>query len=657
MPEAIIKTLPPKIQPEPLDETNPQDWQGHIILCGVNNLGFRILEQLLALKVRVVMIDDSPEQRLAQLVARKQVILMPEDSRLPETLVRAGIRQASALITVANDDLHNLETVLAANEETPGIRTVASFFNQQIGKQLVSTVKNARSVSLAERAGPAFVSAALPGRLQDVFKLNNSKDSESLAVAEVEVKKAGSLQELYGPLTIIALRKFTVPATDPNPTYSLLLCPPPTTSVKPGDRVTLLGRVEKLQELETVQLTSEEIQEARQALEAASGKPVVMRKQRRSRVGRFRRVLGRMIRQTNRPFRYAGLALLVVIALSTFVFKYFYSYYDPVSSKQIELDWVSAVYFTVTIITTTGFGDFNLAIQEWPLKIFGIFSMLSGAATVACLFAFLTNYLISIRLDEELGRQQATEMENHVIMCGLGTVGLQTLKGLLQRGQQVVVIEQQIGGRFNSEAKGLGVPIIEADARSPETLRQANIDKATCIVVMTSDDMANLETALVARSLKPDLRVVLRLFDRNLAEKVQRTFNINIARSASAMAAPAFIAEAFDYQQLSSFYVDLIPFTVAQETVESNSRLSGLTVGELQVQAGVQVLAHLRRPNQSILSAGLSQNGESQTILFDIEPTFHPSANLLINQSDVITYVGSYDRIISAHQLNTVRQD
>jgi hypothetical protein len=62
------------------------------------------------------------------------------------------------------------------------------------------------------------------------------------------------------------------------------------------------------------------------------------------------------------------------------------------------------------------------------------------------------------------------------------------------------------------------------------------------LMAMTSDDLANLQCALLARARAPDLRVVLRLFDHDLAVRVPAGGARPASRSVSALAAPAFAA-------------------------------------------------------------------------------------------------------------------
>ena len=108
----------------------------------------------------------------------------------------------------------------------------------------------------------------------------------------------------------------------------------------------------------------------------------------------------------------------------------------------------------------------------------------------------------------------------------------------------VVAVEVSDEGRFVSPTRAAGIPVFTGDARHREVLEELRLDTARALVAATSDDLVNLSTALNARAMRPDLRVVVRLFDPEFAMRVQHGFGIRFTRSVSHLAAPAFAAAA-----------------------------------------------------------------------------------------------------------------
>jgi voltage-gated potassium channel Kch len=68
-------------------------------------------------------------------------------------------------------------------------------------------------------------------------------------------------------------------------------------------------------------------------------------------------------------------------------------------------------------------------------------------------------------------------------------------------------------------------------------LRDAGLERAKAILSVTSDDLSNLEVGLKARMLHPGLRVVLRIFDQDLARSLNEQLDIHFAFSTSAITA------------------------------------------------------------------------------------------------------------------------
>jgi Trk K+ transport system NAD-binding subunit len=132
--------------------------------------------------------------------------------------------------------------------------------------------------------------------------------------------------------------------------------------------------------------------------------------------------------------------------------------------------------------------------------------------------------------------------------------------------------------------------VLVADIRLPETLQILQVQRARSVVVVTSSDIVNLETALNTQTLRPEVRVVLRLFDPDLAARVERAFGIHISRSPSALAAPAFAAAAAGEHVLTTIAVGAEVLAVVRLRIAPGCRVQGHTVAELEGATRSRVL-------------------------------------------------------------------
>ena len=186
-------------------------------------------------------------------------------------------------------------------------------------------------------------------------------------------------------------------------------------------------------------------------------------------------------------------------------------------------------------------------------------------------------------------------MVDHVIVIGLGAVGISVVRRLVVEGESVVVIERDADNRYLAQARALGVPVIIADATQSQTHRMVNIADAKAVAVLTSADLTNIETGLSVRESLgerwDDVPVVLRVFDRELAQMMERSFGFQHVRSTSALAAPWFVGAALGLDVLSTFYVDQQPFLVAGLTVAPDGGLQGLAMQDLSSRTRVIALS------------------------------------------------------------------
>jgi D-arabinose 1-dehydrogenase-like Zn-dependent alcohol dehydrogenase len=143
-----------------------------------------------------------------------------------------------------------------------------------------------------------------------------------------------------------------------------------------------------------------------------------------------------------------------------------------------------------------------------------------------------TAAVVSVRLTGSL-REQNRPMSQHVIVAGLGNVGTRIVGQLHDLGVGVVCVDKSEDAAGIPLARRLGLRVVIGETHREETLRAAGIDTCQALVSVTNSDTVNLETALHARALASGPRIVLRLGDDDLAERVQRSVSNTISRSVS----------------------------------------------------------------------------------------------------------------------------
>lgn len=189
----------------------------------------------------------------------------------------------------------------------------------------------------------------------------------------------------------------------------------------------------------------------------------------------------------------------------------------------------------------------------------------------------------------------ASSLSNHIILVGLGKLGYRSYQLLRKLGETVVVIERDPDKAFLEEIRRDGSPLLLGDARQDVILTEANVAAARSIILATNDDLANLEVALDARRFNPKIRVVLRMFDQNMADKIGNAFDIHVCMSQSAISAPAFALGALDAAMTDGFVLDDQLIVMRETTIVEGEPLAGLTIGDVLTRYGFSVVRHRPR--------------------------------------------------------------
>src|SRR5262245_10699940 len=91
--------------------------------------------------------------------------------------------------------------------------------------------------------------------------------------------------------------------------------------------------------------------------------------------------------------------------------------------------------------------------------------------------------------------QESGHPERPVVLCGLGRVGWRVLDSLRAAGLPAVVIDIKTDP---TDPRVTGVTCLKGDCRQVELLERAGVRDARAVVIVTSDDLVNISTALLA---------------------------------------------------------------------------------------------------------------------------------------------------------------
>jgi Trk K+ transport system NAD-binding subunit len=241
------------------------------------------------------------------------------------------------------------------------------------------------------------------------------------------------------------------------------------------------------------------------------------------------------------------------------------------------------VYLTLTDMTGSAYTQ---PTDKVPEKVAQVLLTIDGMA----ILPVVTALIVGARLTGSV-RREPRPQGGHVIVVGLGNVGTSVTGQLHDLGYDVVCIDNRPEAIGIAMARQLNVPVVIGDAFREETLREASLETCVALVSVTSQDIVNLETGLLARSLREDLRVVLRLTDDDLAERLQKTIGNTISRSVPYLAAPAFAAAMLEHQVLRTIAVDRHVLLIADIAVADQPGLAGSFITDTEQDGHARVLA------------------------------------------------------------------
>lgn len=295
---------------------------------------------------------------------------------------------------------------------------------------------------------------------------------------------------------------------------------------------------------------------------------------------------------------------------------------------QKRLSYTEAFYITYCLMWVEHLIEFP---KHWLLQLF--YFLLPPLGFLVVLDAVVRFSYHILRRDEtgkEWIRAMCKTLDNHVVLCGLGKLGLRTLQQLIRLGESVAVLEKDPQCPNFAYARKHNVPGRIGHSREVGVFDDLNITRAKSIILATNDDLANLEMAIDARKLNPKIRVIIRMFDQELAERLRSSFDMPLTFSTSELAAPLFATSSSDPTIVNSFYIGDRLLVVANLEVKAGSELAGRMIRDL---------------GKGMHSFVLSHNRGEETTLF-------PTSDTPLQPGDTITVQAEPEDLKRVHELN-----
>ncbi|MGA8113181.1 MAG: NAD-binding protein [Actinocatenispora sp.] len=490
----------------------------HVVVCGANQLTYRVVEELVTRHGEdvTVIVPSRTTNKAPDIAALDRVRMVVAERLDDKAFQEAKLQQARSLALAADDDVGNLHAALRAQEFNRKLRLVIRMSNRNLRDRVHELFADCTALSDAATAAPAFVAAALdrpaPIRLP-----------KRTFVVVVR-------QEVSPERVVCTL------ATDMDQAGGPRLLPD---SEQPTDLVlaTADGRREPAQE-------------------------DFWDDQRDERSPR-RRIL-RVVRDALRVNLRRSLTIVTAVLLGLILV--------GVPMRVVLLHQPVGFALYATVLTIAGAGDPDATFSGMERAIQAV-TMIAGVALTPAITAALVDWVVRARLTASR-EARPRPRGGHVIVAGLGDVGARIIRQLDDMGERVIAIEKDDRGPGVVFARRRGIPLIIGDATRAYTLARANVDTCRALVPVSSDDATNLEIALNARATRADLRVVLRLFDADLAARVQEHFGITRSRSVAYLAAPKFAAALVERQVTNTIPVGRRQLVIAEAPVSAGAVLA-----------------------------------------------------------------------------------
>lgn len=210
-----------------------------------------------------------------------------------------------------------------------------------------------------------------------------------------------------------------------------------------------------------------------------------------------------------------ALLLAGVLLAGTVGYSLFWAEYD--------ISIVDALYMTVITITTVGFAEIH-PLGPWG-RVFTMFICVFGMGSLFYILSIMMENLFMIQILNLSGKKKIMKtidsLSGHIIVVGYGRVGQLASRELLRSSKKFVVIDKY-QPELDLYSQNEKLLVVTGDATEDQTLLNAGIDRASGLIVTTSNSADTVFVVLSAKVLNPKLFVIARCDENTSFEKLRR---------------------------------------------------------------------------------------------------------------------------------------
>ena len=193
-------------------------------------------------------------------------------------------------------------------------------------------------------------------------------------------------------------------------------------------------------------------------------------------------------------------------------------------------------------------------------------------------------------------------MQPKIIVCGLGRTGSKIYSLLKQQGAEVLAIS-------NNNAKALACgQIIVGDPRDNATLIKAGIRQAQTLVLVHDDDAFNLAILTQARVLNPQIRIINRLLNHALGERLDLTLPDHFTMSVAALSSPLFTFAALGNKAIGQLQLFDRTWPINEEIIDRDHPWLGKKLEDLWVDPNRMLIYYLPATGEIDLVSAIVNN-------------------------------------------------